>query len=282
MGGQDPRILIINALNKHPEGLTIVSLAKVTGLHRHTSSKYLHELIGAGLVYQRKVGPARLCYLKKKIDRKGIKKLEKKWKVGKKSQVKLITLVLLLSLILISSVAIASNFSNVTSNLSSFGVLPNFSLNKTSIFVENQTIENYPNDTIGIGFSQNETNQTVGNETINETPENESLEIPINEIPVPEIPERKPSISIELNYPKKVNRGEKFEIVASIKNSGSSSAKNLKIEWVLAENFEIVSEVNECNNLNPNSSCEDRITVLSNLSCKLGKNNLKVRVTYET
>ena len=65
-----PRKLIVEALMKHPEGLTLISLAKITGLHRHTSTKYLHELIGAGIVYQRKVGPARLCYLKEKIDTK--------------------------------------------------------------------------------------------------------------------------------------------------------------------------------------------------------------------
>lgn len=246
MGGQDPRILIINALNKHPEGLTIASLAKATGLHRHTSSKYLHELIGAGLIYQRKVGPAMLCYLKKKIDRKGIKKLEKKWKVGEKSQVKIITLVLLLSLIFISSVAIASN---IPSNFTGLNVLSNFSY-ASEIPKENQSVEGISNETIEQG-------EKIG------------------------ILEGKPSVSIELTYPERVNRGEEFEVVASIKNSGPSSAKNLKVEWALAENFEIVSEVNGCESLEPDSSCEDRITVLSNLSCKLGENELKVRVAYE-
>jgi len=37
------------------------------GVSRITATKYIHELIGEGRVYQRKVGAAKLCYAKKRF-----------------------------------------------------------------------------------------------------------------------------------------------------------------------------------------------------------------------
>ena len=50
-------------LKKHPEGLHILKIAKLVGVHRHTVTKYIHELIGAGLIEQRTIGPVKLCIL---------------------------------------------------------------------------------------------------------------------------------------------------------------------------------------------------------------------------
>lgn len=50
---------------KHPEGLTFTQIAKLVGMHRHTVTKYVYQLIGSGEIYQREVGTARLCYLRK-------------------------------------------------------------------------------------------------------------------------------------------------------------------------------------------------------------------------
>jgi predicted ArsR family transcriptional regulator len=58
---------IIKILAKHSEGLSITEIAKILGVHRHTITKYIYQLIGAGVVYQRKVGPAKLFYLSKKV-----------------------------------------------------------------------------------------------------------------------------------------------------------------------------------------------------------------------
>lgn len=38
-------------------------------MSRLTATKYVHELIGAGIIYQRKVGVAKLCYLKERFVR---------------------------------------------------------------------------------------------------------------------------------------------------------------------------------------------------------------------
>ena len=62
----DPKNQIIEILKKHPEGLTLQKIAQLTNMSRLTATKYVHELIGSGVIYQRKVGVAKLCYLKEK------------------------------------------------------------------------------------------------------------------------------------------------------------------------------------------------------------------------
>jgi DNA-binding IclR family transcriptional regulator len=58
---------IIKILQEHPEGLPILEIAKLIGMHRHTVTKYIYHLIGTGVVYQREVGAAKLCYLSSKF-----------------------------------------------------------------------------------------------------------------------------------------------------------------------------------------------------------------------
>ena len=55
---------IIDVLKKHPEGLTMIEISKLIGSLRHTITKYIYQLIGEGLIYQREIGTAKLCYLK--------------------------------------------------------------------------------------------------------------------------------------------------------------------------------------------------------------------------
>jgi len=57
---------IIDKLKQHPEGLTILNIASDTGINRITVSKYIFGLTSEGLILQRKVGTAKLCYLKAK------------------------------------------------------------------------------------------------------------------------------------------------------------------------------------------------------------------------
>lgn len=56
---------IVEVLKNHPEGLTIKQIAQKVGLHRLNITKYIYALTASGMIYQRKVGPAKLCYLKK-------------------------------------------------------------------------------------------------------------------------------------------------------------------------------------------------------------------------
>jgi hypothetical protein len=56
---------IVEILRQHPEGMTIMDVSSSLKAHRHTSTKYVNELIKEGTVVQRNIGPAKLCYLKK-------------------------------------------------------------------------------------------------------------------------------------------------------------------------------------------------------------------------
>jgi len=55
---------ILEYLKKHPEGTMILDLAEAVGAHRHTTTKYVYHLEGAGKIKIRKIGIAKLCYLK--------------------------------------------------------------------------------------------------------------------------------------------------------------------------------------------------------------------------
>jgi len=61
---KDPKEKIISILKDHSEGLTLQEIAKLSGMSRITATKYVHELLGAGIIYQRKIGRVKLCYLK--------------------------------------------------------------------------------------------------------------------------------------------------------------------------------------------------------------------------
>ena len=56
---------ILSYLKRHPEGIMILDLARVTGAHRHTIRKYVYLLQGSGKVKIRKVGTVKLCYINK-------------------------------------------------------------------------------------------------------------------------------------------------------------------------------------------------------------------------
>ena len=54
---------IMENLRGHPEGLTILSLSESTGISRVTISKYIMVMVAEGIINQRPVGTAKLCYL---------------------------------------------------------------------------------------------------------------------------------------------------------------------------------------------------------------------------
>ena len=54
---------IIEFLKENPQGLMISEIADALGVHRHTITKYIYKLEGAGTIKIRKVGIAKLCYL---------------------------------------------------------------------------------------------------------------------------------------------------------------------------------------------------------------------------
>lgn len=64
MEQSDSAQIILETLESHPEGLTILGIAENTGLNRLTVSKYALVMAAKGTILQRKVGSAKLCYKK--------------------------------------------------------------------------------------------------------------------------------------------------------------------------------------------------------------------------
>jgi len=57
--------IILKTLSEHLEGLTIADISRLTGIHRNTVSKYIFSFVREGVITQRKVGVASLCFLSK-------------------------------------------------------------------------------------------------------------------------------------------------------------------------------------------------------------------------
>ncbi|MCX6814803.1 MAG: NEW3 domain-containing protein [Candidatus Aenigmarchaeota archaeon] len=315
-----PRTLIINILRKHPDGLTLTSIAQLTGLHRHTATKYVYELKGAGIINERDVGSAKLCYLKEGLSKEEQKKVVGRlngtggWNESRRKsstgQVQILSLFVLLFLIP-ATVIIAQN---ATQSINSTGELileqPNFTkeaadsfaeiniTNETSIpiIIENQTVSSEQNNTVQENTIpenltvSNETNATIS-EPVNETenitlPESENPEINLPEpesqpnITITEITQ--PVLNVKISSPDKTLRGEQFDISAVVKNSGNSDAKNVILSWGFPSGFEMVSgDSEECGTISPGSECVRNVTVSSSLSTDIGKNQIKVIVKYE-
>ena len=67
MAKSSVRDKILVLLKKHPQGLTILEISELLGVSRITIAKYVYGLTVEGLIKQRQIGPAKLCYLKGRI-----------------------------------------------------------------------------------------------------------------------------------------------------------------------------------------------------------------------
>lgn len=76
--------LILDLIEKHPDGLTIQDVAKLGKMSRITASIYLHELLGEGKIVEKKVGVYRIFFPRKKL----IKEI-KDWEILEKLRKKL-------------------------------------------------------------------------------------------------------------------------------------------------------------------------------------------------
>ena len=61
---------IVSVLRQNPEGLTMLKIARLVGVHRNTIPRYLYELKGEEKVLIRKIGPAKLFYLNRSFIRR--------------------------------------------------------------------------------------------------------------------------------------------------------------------------------------------------------------------
>jgi hypothetical protein len=314
MSSDDPIKLILETLRKHPEGLTLLSLAELTGLHRHTATKYINELLGAGFISQRIVGVAKLCYLMKKVENQTDEKVLEELKVrriGNKTQLKIIAAIMIVTFLLSETAILAyqnTSLSNET-NLSGFSLIntspltessyPNLSQNTDSIInITNASIDENANlSATNISTEKNDSRDNLTVEILNETIQeinkslggNESVIVsnftvsePVNE--TQEMPQKSAvNFEIELNYPQRITRGEIVLVKARAVNTGSMTARNVVLDWKLPDGFSIVSgnERELCGSLDQNGICDSQISIETDVSTVLGLNEIKVVVSYE-
>ena len=123
--------------------------------------------------------------------------------------------------------------------------------------------------------------ETGGNES-SVVQEEENQEIQINETTTTIEAPAKPKISLKLSVDKgRITRGESFLLKVIVLNEGETGAKNVKITVDLPRGFSTDASEKVCDVIEVNSSCEVEFSVNSNLSTQLGKNEIKVRATYE-
>jgi hypothetical protein len=77
----DIRERMVDLMEAHPEGMTILSIAEGLKINRNTVTKYIYELSGACIIIQRKVGSAKLCFLARPQTAKAMIKARKEAKV---------------------------------------------------------------------------------------------------------------------------------------------------------------------------------------------------------
>ena len=58
------KILVL--LKKHPRGLTIMEISNILGMNRLTISKYVYGLTIEGLIRQKEIGTAKVCFINEK------------------------------------------------------------------------------------------------------------------------------------------------------------------------------------------------------------------------
>ena len=169
---ENPKGAIIEALRKHPEGLTFKDIAELVGHHRHTVTKYVYELIGAQVIIERDIGAAKLCYLRENFrggnDRRVNQPLGNFWK----GQAQLVALFMVL-LLVPATIIVAQNATNSTAVLEGMAVA--FDAGSNGTLDDNVSVPiSGPNGTTidtSTGNGQNETDITEISE-LNGTSEN--------------------------------------------------------------------------------------------------------------
>lgn len=66
VANKNPEELIRKTLRKHPEGVHLVLLAKMTGLSRTTVSKYAFAMERLGEIEIEQIGPSKRIHLRKR------------------------------------------------------------------------------------------------------------------------------------------------------------------------------------------------------------------------
>jgi len=195
---------------------------------------------------------------------------------------KLILIFLLAIIILLIPVGIyADNATNTDDNSSSKQPLEEL---VSDIIEQEEIIEN---ETSNETIEEPEINETTSEEIVNETQveTNESL---IENVTINETEplgggggEEGGSLNIEIQYPKKIIRGDTITLTAIITNTGNLEINSILVNWILPSGFESISENQEdFDILFPGDSLKSEISVSTSELTISGINEIKLRVYY--
>jgi len=90
-----------------------------------------------------------------------------------------------------------------------------------------------------------------------------------------------PFISLYVTCPEKVIRGEEFDVKVNLTNFGFGEATDIRISVELPNGLRIIGREGDCIALKPFNSCQVLFRVKSSVSTKLGRNHIKIKVSYE-
>lgn len=295
-----PQNSILRALREHPEGLTITSIASISGLHRHTVTKYVKDLMRSGTIQERDVGMAKLCYLNR--NRTVGLQLGSKAETG---QVQIVIMMLFLLAIPVLIIAqTISNSTTITANLveifdtSTTAPSSNMIENTTDIAItttstvtttaemvvnssysaENSTVQDAIQGTIAeSNVSYNETTTTAEITTTTSS----TIPTTAETIDTGLITEENTEMNVTIETPEKITRGSNFVLKATVTNTFSTS-KTIKIRWELPEGFSISPDkFYACSNVDSGNTCISEITVMTTSSTGLGKSQIRVVVDHD-
>jgi len=203
----------------------------------------------------------------------------------------LLVSIIILILILKQAGIVRAQTENITGYEIVNNLTDNFTLNENVVTDENNNsieITQDFNETLNetSGNISNETSEIL-NETIREIIEslgNQSIIIPnVSEMINETIEQKTINFEINLDYARKVTRGEIIKVKAIATNAGSSTAKNVVLDWKIPEGFEIVSgnQREFCGVVEMNSNCVSEVDIKTSISTVLGTSEIKVVVNYE-
>ncbi len=92
------------------------------------------------------------------------------------------------------------------------------------------------------------------------------------------VEEKEVKVTLEISYPTKIIRSENFEIEGIVDNKGETAIENIEAEWVLPEDFEIVSgnRIEEINLLKNGEFIKIKLNIRASSSVNLGLNEIKL------
>jgi len=147
MAENEIRERMVELLEAHPEGMTILGIAQALELNRNTVTKYIYELSGAGIIVQRKVGSAKLCFVPKPSAARAAIKSMKNPKIAKFLPLMALLPLVFLQLLVFAPSALAANaqshpLSELTPIDTNFDVMQYSILNLTWVNATNLNASN--------------------------------------------------------------------------------------------------------------------------------------------